>query len=206
MSEAEHTLVERSSPYTRIPLDHKFSQAQPVERVNPRVSQLWSLGPGTRSSSFVPQSEEAMRQEEEELQRALEESAKLADPKRGFVASQPHKALPEHPNLHSSQSHDQGFAPPQRDSSINRDERTPKRVRAIYDFDGGQGPDELPFRKGDIIRVTECVYTDWWKGELRGRTGIFPANRVVSSANEDGGASRAVPYFSYAYTNAGSCS
>lgn len=128
-----------------------------------------------------------MRREEEELQRALDESAKMADPRRGFVSSssQPQKALPEQPNGRSSPSRDRdhGFAPPHRDSSISsqsRDERTPKRVRAIYDFEGGQGPDELPFRKGDVIRVTECVYTDWWKGELRGRTGIFPANRVVS--------------------------
>lgn len=28
--------------------------------------------------------------------------------------------------------------------------------------------------------MIESVYRDWWKGELRGKTGIFPVNYVVS--------------------------
>jgi len=36
----------------------------------------------------------------------------------------------------------------------------------------------LQFRKGDIIAVLESVYKDWWKGSLRGQTGIFPLNYV----------------------------
>ncbi|EME88096.1 uncharacterized protein MYCFIDRAFT_213144 [Pseudocercospora fijiensis CIRAD86] len=32
--------------------------------------------------------------------------------------------------------------------------------------------------KGDIIAVLESVYKDWWKGSLRGQTGIFPLNYV----------------------------
>ncbi|KAI9319147.1 hypothetical protein BX666DRAFT_1923544 [Dichotomocladium elegans] len=52
------------------------------------------------------------------------------------------------------------------------------RVRALYDFaPTEQG--ELGFQKGDIIRVLESVYRDWWKGELRGEMGIFPVNYVV---------------------------
>lgn len=51
------------------------------------------------------------------------------------------------------------------------------RVRALYDFTPTESG-ELGFQKGDIIRVLENVYRDWWKGELRGKTGIFPVNYV----------------------------
>ncbi|KAI8969740.1 hypothetical protein BDB01DRAFT_816199 [Pilobolus umbonatus] len=59
------------------------------------------------------------------------------------------------------------------------EEETPQisRVRALYDFQPTE-QGELGFEKGDIIRVIESVYRDWWKGELRGKTGIFPVNYV----------------------------
>ena len=118
----------------------------------------------------------------------------MADPMRGFQPSRPpassSKALPQQPSGEPPSPVEQGFNPPSAssDQRIESHEpalrsptaKTPQRVRATYDFEGGQGPDELPFRRGDIIRVLECVYADWWKGELKGKTGIFPANRVVS--------------------------
>jgi signal transducing adaptor molecule len=54
---------------------------------------------------------------------------------------------------------------------------TVSRVRALYDFQPSE-PGELQFRRGDIIAVLESVYKDWWKGSLRGQTGIFPLNYV----------------------------
>ena len=54
---------------------------------------------------------------------------------------------------------------------------TVSRVRALYDFNPSE-PGELQFKKGDIIAVLESVYKDWWKGSLRGQTGIFPLNYV----------------------------
>lgn len=54
---------------------------------------------------------------------------------------------------------------------------TVSRVRALYDFVPTEAG-ELAFRKGDIIAVLESVYKDWWKGSLRGQTGIFPLNYV----------------------------
>ena len=54
---------------------------------------------------------------------------------------------------------------------------TVSRVRALFDFQATD-PDELTFRKGDIIAVLESVYKDWWKGLLKGQTGIFPLNYV----------------------------
>ena len=40
-------------------------------------------------------------------------------------------------------------------------------------------PGELAFEKGDIIKVVDRGYKDWWRGQLKGRTGIFPVNYVV---------------------------
>ncbi|KAF3492314.1 class E vacuolar protein-sorting machinery protein hse1 [Arthroderma uncinatum] len=54
---------------------------------------------------------------------------------------------------------------------------TVSRVRALYDFQPSEAG-ELQFRKGDVIAVLESVYKDWWKGSLRGQTGIFPLNYV----------------------------
>ncbi|KAI5856706.1 hypothetical protein GGS23DRAFT_588796 [Durotheca rogersii] len=54
---------------------------------------------------------------------------------------------------------------------------TVSRVRALYDFVPSE-PGELEFKKGDVIAVLESVYKDWWRGSLKGRTGIFPLNYV----------------------------
>lgn len=55
---------------------------------------------------------------------------------------------------------------------------TVSKVRALYDLISYE-PDELSFRKGDVIMVIESVYQDWWRGSLNGKTGIFPLNYVT---------------------------
>ena len=54
---------------------------------------------------------------------------------------------------------------------------TATRVRALRSFEPTES-DELAFEKGDIIKVVNREYKDWW-GQLGGRTGIFPVNYVV---------------------------
>ncbi|KAL0953380.1 hypothetical protein HGRIS_004619 [Hohenbuehelia grisea] len=51
------------------------------------------------------------------------------------------------------------------------------RVRALHTFEPTE-PGELAFDKGDIIKVVDRGYKDWWRGQLKGRTGIFPVNYV----------------------------
>lgn len=54
-----------------------------------------------------------------------------------------------------------------------------KKVCALYDLISYE-PDELSFKKGDVITVIESVYRDWWKGLLpSGKIGIFPLNYVT---------------------------
>jgi signal transducing adaptor molecule len=52
------------------------------------------------------------------------------------------------------------------------------RVRALHTFEPTE-PGELAFEKGDIIKVVDRGYKDWWRGQLKVRTGIFPVNYVV---------------------------
>ena len=54
---------------------------------------------------------------------------------------------------------------------------TVSRVRALYDFVPSEAG-ELEFKRGDVIAVLESVYKDWWRGSLKGKTGIFPLNYV----------------------------
>ncbi|KAJ7693157.1 hypothetical protein B0H17DRAFT_881822, partial [Mycena rosella] len=51
------------------------------------------------------------------------------------------------------------------------------RVRALHPFTPTEAG-ELGFDKGDVIKVVDRGYRDWWRGQLRGRTGIFPVNYV----------------------------
>lgn len=56
---------------------------------------------------------------------------------------------------------------PQRASSM--------QVKALYNFTAEED-DELGFSAGDVIEVLDCSDESWWKGRLRGKSGLFPAN------------------------------
>lgn len=56
---------------------------------------------------------------------------------------------------------------------------TAEKMLALYDYQS-QCDDELTFVKGDIINILSKEHCEWWRGELAGKTGIFPANFVVS--------------------------
>lgn len=51
------------------------------------------------------------------------------------------------------------------------------KVRAVFKFKGTNN-DELKFKKGDIITITQKEEGGWWEGTLDGRTGWFPSNYV----------------------------
>jgi len=91
-------------------------------------------------------------------------------------------------------SHDIGFhpraaSPPKANAQPRETQSSPvpatvasqptvSRVRALHPFEPSE-LGELAFEKGDIIRVVDRGYKDWWRGQLRGKTGIFPVNYVV---------------------------
>jgi hypothetical protein len=59
-------------------------------------------------------------------------------------------------------------------------------AKAIYD-NASETPDELAFRRGDVLTVIEQDPNDlqgWWLCSIRGKRGIVPANRLQSLAAE----------------------
>ncbi|OCK81648.1 hypothetical protein K432DRAFT_350618 [Lepidopterella palustris CBS 459.81] len=110
------------------------------------------------------------QKEEEELQMALALSIK---DKASAAPSAAKSNQPQGSVSSSSQSSEQLSQPVPSGTTA----ATVSRVRALFDFQPSE-PGELQFRKGDIIAVLESVYKDWWKGSLRGQTGIFPLNYV----------------------------
>lgn len=51
-----------------------------------------------------------------------------------------------------------------------------------------QNEDELELKVGDIITIHSMELPDkgWWKGELRGKIGVFPDNFVKLMAPTEG--------------------
>jgi signal transducing adaptor molecule len=111
------------------------------------------------------------RKEEEELQMALELSVKQQQQQQN-IPNNPSTSTAGTSNAASDQPAPQSQPVPSGTTAA-----TVSRVRALFDFQPSE-PGELQFKKGDIIAVLESVYKDWWKGSLRGQTGIFPLNYV----------------------------
>ena len=114
---------------------------------------------------------------------------------QGQSSSQPYRAPPAEsgyvpasavpPQVHVQTNTAPARHPPSHDivSPVNP---TPSvlvtRVRALHSFEPTESG-ELAFERGDIIKVVDRGYKDWWRGQLRGRTGIFPVNYVVSETS-----------------------
>lgn len=62
--------------------------------------------------------------------------------------------------------------------SINPPKSNNPFVKAVWDFDS-EDPDDLPFSAGALIEVLDMPSsTSWWRGQLKGRVGLFPSNYV----------------------------
>jgi signal transducing adaptor molecule len=119
------------------------------------------------------------QKEEDELQIALKLSLQEEERKKKPAQA---AAGPSGPAGPAGSSADAGAAAPQQPAPIQpmpsgTTAATVSRVRALYDFVPSE-PGELEFKKGDVIAVLESVYKDWWRGSLKGKTGIFPLNYV----------------------------
>ncbi|UPX20365.1 ESCRT-0 subunit protein hse1 [Ascochyta rabiei] len=152
-----------------------FSRDPDLGIMQGAYNKLKSQNPNLRAPS-KPQktqiSDTDRQKEEEELQMALAMSIRES---KGSAPATAKSNAPQDASAGASSSAQPAQAPapaPQGTTAA-----TVSRVRALYDFQPSE-PGELQFKKGDIIAVLESVYKDWWKGSLRGQTGIFPLNYV----------------------------
>ncbi|EMD88616.1 hypothetical protein COCC4DRAFT_72035 [Bipolaris maydis ATCC 48331] len=161
-------ILERMAEWTEM-----FSRDPDLGIMSSAYMRLKSQNPNLRAPSKPQKTQisDAERQkEEEELQMALAMSIRES---KGAAPTAASSNNPQQSGSGSSAQREQPAQPvPQGTTAA-----TVSRVRALFDFQPSE-PGELQFRKGDIIAVLESVYKDWWKGSLRGQTGIFPLNYV----------------------------
>lgn len=125
------------------------------------------------------------QKEEDELQMALKLSLQEEERKRAAGPSGSSGAGPsgqQQQQQGSQQDQQGGSAAPATAAAAGTTAATVSRVRALYDFVPSE-PGELDFKRGDVIAVLESVYKDWWRGSLKGKTGIFPLNYVEKLAD-----------------------
>ncbi|KAF3031173.1 ESCRT-0 subunit protein hse1 [Didymella keratinophila] len=163
-------ILERMSEWSEM-----FSRDPDLGIMQGAYNKLKSQNPNLRAPS-KPQktqiSESERQKEEEELQMALAMSIRES---KGAAPTTAKSNVPQDAGAGASSSSQP--APAQAPAPQGTTAATVSRVRALYDFQPSE-PGELQFKKGDIIAVLESVYKDWWKGSLRGQTGIFPLNYV----------------------------
>ncbi|KAL3053279.1 hypothetical protein OYC64_005755 [Pagothenia borchgrevinki] len=105
----------------------------------------------TRRASDQPHSQLTKRVGLEERAHTIGHTGRSSPLRAGFP---PHRASETLP-------------PPQRASTL--------QVKALYDFNAEE-EDELGFNTGEIIEVLDRSDLSWWRGKLRGKSGLFPAN------------------------------
>lgn len=130
-------------------------------------------GSGPAKPDKTQMSHHDKAKEDEDLQRVLKLSLQEYEREQLVKKAYLDKPLPEtKPTANSG------------DDGEEKTIATVSKVRALYDLISYE-PDELSFRKGDIITVIESVYRDWWRGSLaNGKVGIFPLNYVTPIINK----------------------
>lgn len=131
--------------------------------------------------------------EDDELQRVLalsiqDQGGRSSYREEATSAAGPSTRLPAEPTSPDCDSLPNPFSEPLSNEApqpIAPEPRSarPSRVRALYDFEPDE-PGELAFHRGDVIRVLDSVYEQWWRGELRHQVGIFPVNYVEALPDE----------------------
>ena len=65
-------------------------------------------------------------------------------------------------------------------NSLNANIRERQKVKALYDFEAVED-NEITFKAGDILFVTDSSDQNWWKGiDQTNKEGLFPSNFVTS--------------------------
>ncbi|KAK7115759.1 unconventional myosin-Ie-like isoform X2 [Littorina saxatilis] len=159
--------------------------------------------PGTAAppipTTRPPSRKQVQRQSSKEIQHSLvskrgsgpDKAPSLPRDGAQHMARKIHQAVNNN-NNDFMKTPDPGFAGQQRQvkkarpsPGSGRPKPTPKpklepqlpKASCLYAYDA-QDTDELSFNEGDVINIIKEDDSGWWRGKLRGKEGLFPANYV----------------------------